>query len=143
MRDTFTKLHVHIVWATWDRQPLIRPDREADIYRCIKDACWDLKARVAAIGGIEDHVHLLVDIPPAVSVSYLVQIAKGTSSNMVNSTFGPRGCFKWQGAYAAFAVSESHVRAVEDYIQRQKQHHDTGSTIPELEWEMDSPHRSI
>src|SRR5688500_18874331 len=73
MRDPFTRLYVHLVWATWDRLPLITPGIQPAIYRCIQAEATRLGCRVGAIGGIEDHVHVLVRYPPAVSVSEMVK----------------------------------------------------------------------
>jgi len=135
MRDTYTALYLHIIWHTWDNAPMIRPDREEAIYACIKNECGAMKVHVKAIGGTEDHVHLLVDIPPTVVVCDLAKQVKSVSSLMVNSQFGSRGVFKWQGAYAAFSVSRHDVDMITGYIQRQKHHHATKSVRADLEWD--------
>jgi putative transposase len=135
MRDTYTCLHTHIIWTTWDRAPLIKDDREGDIYAVIQSECRDMKAFVKAIGGTENHVHVLVDVPPSVSIANLAKQMKAVSSLMVNTQFGPRGCFKWQGAYGAFAVSRNDVDTVTAYIRNQKEHHAMKTTIADLEWD--------
>jgi putative transposase len=135
MRDTYTVLHIHLTWSTWDHAPLISPQREAAIYACIKKECLEKKVFVKAIGGTPDHVHLLVDIPPALCVADLAKQVKAVSSLLVNTHLGPRGSFKWQGAYGAFAVSRWDVEMVAEYIHDQKQHHARKSTIADLEWE--------
>jgi len=137
MRDTYTALYTHLIWGTWDRAPIVRPDREEAIYACIKNECAAMKVHVIAIGGTEDHVHLLVDVPPTILVCDLAKQVKAVSSLMVNSQFGPRGVFKWQGAYAAFSVSRHDVDRLTDYIQRQKHHHATKSVRADYEWDID------
>jgi putative transposase len=113
----------------------VREDREKDIYAIIMSECRAKKAFVKAIVGTEDHVHVLVDVPPAVSIASLVHQMKGVSSLMVNTQFGPRGCFKWQGAYGAFAVSRNDVDVVAAYIRNQKEHHAMKTMIADLEWD--------
>src|SRR6188472_782208 len=72
MRQPFLQLYVHFVWATWDRLPLITPQAEARIYNCIAAKCHELKCDPIAIGGIEDHVHLLVRLAPTVAPATLI-----------------------------------------------------------------------
>ncbi len=63
MRAPYTQLYPHCVWATWDRLPLITPNIEGRLYAAIAAKCLELKCDMIAIGGIEDHVHLLVRFP--------------------------------------------------------------------------------
>jgi putative transposase len=59
MRSNYTQLYLHYVWATWDRLPLITLDIQKLVYAAIIRECEQLKCTVIAIGGVEDHVHLL------------------------------------------------------------------------------------
>ena len=126
MRKPFTQLYVHLVWATWDRLPLIDRELQPRIYRCIQAEAFALGCEVGAIGGIEDHVHVLVRCSPAVSVSNLVKPIKGTSSRIVQREIRLGEFFKWQGSYGAFSIAEPHIEAVRRYIRRQEEHHRTG-----------------
>jgi len=93
MRESMTYLYAHFVWATWDRLPLLIGERKADAYRCIETECKRLKIDIIAIGGMEDHVHLLVDYPPTITVSDIAKYVKGASSFVTqcnNTDF-----FKW------------------------------------------------
>jgi len=130
MREPYTQLYVHIVWATWDRQPLLSGEREGIVYACIQAECGNLGAEMIAIGGMED---VLARIPAALSVAALVKQIKGSSSHLVNHTGVPNGAFKWQGAYGAFTVSKGAVPKVVDYVIRQKQHHSEGSVHASFE----------
>src|SRR5438552_9082654 len=82
LRAPYTELYLHCVWATWDRLPLITPDIEEQIYASIAAKCNDLNCYVLAIGGVTDHVHLLVRFPTTLSVSTLAGEAKGASSHL-------------------------------------------------------------
>lgn len=133
MRRPFTELYVHLVWATWDRRPLITPEIQPKIYASIQAECTQLGCEVLALGGIEDHVHLLVRLPTTVSVAELVKQVKGASSHLVSQVLDPGLGFKWQGAYGAFTLSRSHLPRIIDYVQRQREHHRDGSLHGDLE----------
>jgi len=92
-----------------------------------------LRVDLVAIGGIEDHLHLLIRQPATVSLAELVQQLKGASAHLITHQLTPDGFFKWQGGYAEFSVSPRHLAQVRDYIANQRQHHSTGSFIPILE----------
>ncbi|HEX6911880.1 MAG TPA: transposase [Longimicrobium sp.] len=98
------------------------------MYLCIRRACAHLKAEIIALGGIEDHVHVLLRLPATISVAHLVKQMKGSSSHLANHRLLPRG-FKWQGGYAASSVSRRALPVVRDYIQRQEEHHREKTTF--------------
>ena len=104
MRGNFTQLYLHYVWATWDRLPLITPDVQKLVYAAIVGECERLKCTVIAIGGVEDHVHLLTGFPTTVSVSEVIKQIKGNSSHFITHEVKPDEFFKWQGSYGAFTV---------------------------------------
>jgi putative transposase len=133
VRRAGVAVFVHLVWATWDRLPFLTPEVEREVHRAIGAKCDELGTQVVAIGGIEDHVHLLVGLPATLSIADLVKHAKGASSHLVTHGLGPGQVFKWQGAYGAVSVSRHHVPLVSDYIARQREHHADGSLVPEWE----------
>ena len=116
-------LFVHIVWNTWDRLPLIRLEFERRLYRFIAAVAQEMHCEVIAIGGIEDHIHILLSIPSTVAIAQLVKRMKGASSHFVNHEILPEGGFKWQGTYSAFSVSRWDVPKIVNYIQHQREHH--------------------
>ena len=116
MPNSHTEVFVHLVWATWDRRPLITPEIEARLYACIAAGCRDLQAHLMAIGGVSDHVHLLIRLPSTLTIAQIAKDLKGTSSHLITHELAcPK--FRWQGAYSAFSVSPEGVEAVCDYIQ--------------------------
>ncbi|HET7463682.1 MAG TPA: IS200/IS605 family transposase [Longimicrobium sp.] len=124
MRSPYTQLYLHLVWSTWDRYPhLADLDLRQRVYECINAECTRRRADVLAIGGIEDHVHVLVRPPATVAPADLVKHMKGASSHMVNYHIGRPDYFKWQGGYGAFSVSKRHVPMIHDYVLRQEEHH--------------------
>ena len=133
MRSPYTKLYVHCVWATWDRQPFLTPPVEARLYGAISAKCHALRCEAIAIGGDLDHVHLLARYVPALSIAELVQEVKGCSSHLINHEIASHREFRWQGSYGAFTVSPGGVKKVADYIHNQKLHHAERRTFDEWE----------
>jgi putative transposase len=132
MRRPFTQLYVHLVWATWDRLPLITPEVELRIYGTIQAKIRELRGVPIAVGGIEDHVHVLCSFDPTVAIAYLVQQLKGSSSHFVTHELD-QADFKWQGAYGAFTVGFDALSTVRAYVLDQKAHHRDGSFWPDWE----------
>jgi REP element-mobilizing transposase RayT len=126
MPSSYSKLYVHLVWATWDRLPLISMQIEAAVYAAILAKCRELQCQPVRIGGIPDHVHLLVRLHPNVSVSELMKNVKGSSSHLVTHQVASGEFFKWQGSYGAFSLSEADLPALCSYIEQQKEHHTSG-----------------
>jgi REP element-mobilizing transposase RayT len=124
LRSPYTQLYLHLVWATWDRHPFLADlELRSRVYECLQAECRSLKADVLAIGGIEDHVHVLVRPPATVAPAKLVKQMKGASSHLVNFEIRPPVFFKWQGGYGAFSVSKRHVPMIERYVLGQEEHH--------------------
>jgi putative transposase len=133
MAQTFTQLFVHFVWCTWDRRPLLNEMLKPEVYAEIQAACVELGVEVLALGGVDDHVHLLVQMPASLSPAALVKQVKGASSHAVNHVNGRHALFRWQGGYGAFTVTKGHVPRVRDYVLRQEEHHRLGRIAPDLE----------
>src|SRR5262249_14856031 len=130
----------HFVWATWNRESLLKDEIERHAYVLIREQCEKLKCTVHALGGIEDHVHLLVDLPRTITISDFMESVKGCSSRAINEAHEtPTWSFKWQGGYGAITVSPSHKRLITNYIQNQRRHHADKTTWPESEisWHAD------
>jgi putative transposase len=126
-------LYLHLIWATWDRLPLITPNIERRLHRNIESEAQKQGCTVLALNGTEDHVHLLVSFQATITIADLVKQVKGVSSHFVNETLQPAAQFKWQGSYGAFTVSRWDVDKTIEYIKRQKEHHTSGELVQEFE----------
>jgi REP-associated tyrosine transposase len=126
---TRTLLRCHVVFATKDRLPLISSDLEASLYAVIHDAVDQERGSLLEIGGVSDHVHLLLGMRPDHTVARIVKGIKGRASRWMNQLHPP---FAWQSGYGAFTVGESQVPIVQRYIQRQPQHHRSMSFAEEF-----------
>lgn len=132
MTEQHAQLYVHLVWATYRRMPLIAGEVRTPVYAAIHAACGELDVEVIALGGVDDHVHLLVGLPPTVAVGAVAHRARGAATHLVNHTF-PETFFLWQTGYAALTVSPSQLAVVSQYIQTQEMRHRAGTLVPSLE----------
>jgi putative transposase len=85
------------------------------------------KMKALAIGGVADHVHILVLLPTTLSVAKALQLLKGNSSKWVHETFQKLHSFEWQEGYGAFSIAISGIDATVAYIRNQAEHHRTRS----------------
>ena len=138
MSRTHSKLYVHVVFGTKQRHPWIDPELQAELYPFLTGAVGKHGATVLALGGMPDHVHLLVRVRPRLSIAELVKSIKGTSSRwIIDRSAG--GSFGWQEGYGVFSVSSSHVDRVRRYIENQEWHHRDLTSEAELERLMRGP----
>ncbi len=133
MRTPYSQIYVHLVWSTWDRAPLVTEELRTPVFACFQAECHSLGAELLAVGGMEDHVHLLVRFPTTVAVADLVKQLKGASTHMVTHRLAPGTTFRWQGGYGAFTISRGHLQKVRDYIRDQQQRHGEGLIDPVIE----------
>jgi len=123
MSHTFTQLLYHVVFGTRNREALIGPGLRDDLYPYMAGIVRNERGSLLAIGGMPDHLHLLVRLKPAVSLSDLLCSVKANSSRWVHERPDPPQGFAWQEGYGAFTVSESSAGSVCRYIQNQEEHH--------------------
>ena len=115
------RLFYHFTWSIKFRKPIIDSEIRKVLYKSIVAKAVELGSIVLALDGIEDHVHLLVSAPPAVTPSVLIGQIKGVSSHLVRHLGWTD--FQWQGEYGVKTVSEGDVPMVMEYIQNQEGHH--------------------
>ncbi|WP_409417783.1 IS200/IS605 family transposase [Flavobacterium sp. PS2] len=123
MSHSFTKIWIHAIWATKNRQELIDYSIEKNVYDYIREELIELGCPVRIINGMPDHVHILFLQNPQKSISDIVKQIKGSSSHFANRADLILEKFAWQTGFAAFSVSESQLDVVYNYIKNQKQHH--------------------
>ena len=130
MPSTFLSLHYHVVFATKDRRPLIAPTSRARLHDYLGGTVNGLGGIIETVGGVADHVHLLVGLKATHCVADFMRELKKASSTWARENFEPE--FAWQDGYAAFTVSASVREKVRQYIQDQEQHHAKRDYVSEL-----------
>jgi putative transposase len=118
---TRVSVRIHYIFSTKNRTPDIPQESQERLWAYIGGIARKLGASALAVGGIEDHVHALILMPPTIFVAEMVQKIKANSSRWIREQSGKR--FEWQEGYAAFGVSMSHTEATIKYIQNQHEHH--------------------
>jgi putative transposase len=123
MANTFTCVRIHVVFSTKNRQRWITPDIEENVWRFLGGVCRDHGAKAIMIGGVEDHVHLLIGLSPSVALSELMRRLKGESSKWISAEWPALVEFSWQDGYGAFSIGQSQVARTIHYIAGQRTHH--------------------
>ena len=126
---TYWRLHYHLIWATFEREPSLTPEREKVFYAVLYNKAKELNLKIHAAGNVEDHVHITLSIPPKLAVADCVRHLKGASAHAINHMDGSDGQFKWQEGYGALTVGERSLPTVMAYVARQKEHHKEQSLV--------------
>lgn len=123
MPQSLSRVIIHLVFSTKNREPLLTPDRREPLFAYLAGALTGLNCPPIRVGGVEDHVHLLFGLARTVSTSQVVEEIKKESSKWAKMHVHP--CFYWQNGYGAFSVSPSNVEQVDTYVANQEAHHRT------------------
>jgi REP element-mobilizing transposase RayT len=122
MPATYCSLHYHATFSTKDRYPLIANDWRESLHSYLGGILKNLNAVPLAIGGIADHVHILMGLRATHSVANVMREVKGASSEWAHSAVGKKS-FCWQPGYFGVTVSPSHIEQVRRYVLNQEEHH--------------------
>ena len=123
MSHSYVSSLFHCVFSTKERQKLITPELSQKLWRYMGGIARANKMKALAIGGVEDHVHLLLSIPSKLDIAKAIQLIKGGSSKWVHDTFAAYRHFAWQEGYGAFSIGISQIKPTTVYIQSQPKHH--------------------
>ena len=119
---SYISIHAHIVFATKSRIPCIEPQWRERLHQYLGGVAKGLEAFPQGVGGVEDHVHMLVGFKATHRLSEFMQELKKASSVWVHEEIG-FAPFAWQEGYSAFSVSPTARSAVKRYIANQEEHH--------------------
>jgi putative transposase len=120
MSHTYAQNVIHVVFSTKDRRKSISAAFQPKVWAYCAGICKKQGIFVHAIGGMEDHAHFLIQVPPVMPLAKAVATIKSNSSRWANEQ--GHG-LAWQQGYAAFSVSSSIMPLVVRYIQNQVAHH--------------------
>src|SRR3989442_6787542 len=111
---------MHCVWSTKERRRLVTPELQERLYPYLGGIARENKMKALAIGGVEDHVHMLISVPSTLSIAKAIQLLKGNSSKWIHETFPDKGLLEWQEGYGAFSLGILAVEETVSYIQNKK-----------------------
>ncbi len=120
MSHAYARNYIHLTFGTNHRRRSIQGATKQKLWTYIEGIAREYGVDVIEIGGGEDHVHVLLALPPKISLANIVRAMKANSSKWMNET---GHFFAWQQGYAAFSVSVSSLDAVRAYIRTQEEHH--------------------
>jgi REP element-mobilizing transposase RayT len=133
----YTKVWIHFIWSTKNRSKIISKDLKALLINHIIENAHIKGIFIDTINCVADHIHILVSLGREQTISKIVMLIKGESSNWVNKQKLIQGKFEWQDEYIAISVSESQVDKVRKYIANQEKHHRTKSFAEEYKLFLD------
>lgn len=122
MPHTYSRILVHLIFSTKDREPVIDSEVRPKLWAYIAGIIRESGGGAISVNGAAEHVHAVFVLPARRSVSEMVRLVKSNSSKWMHETHRRSG-FGWQRGYAAFSVSQSVLPAVAEYIAEQEEHH--------------------
>lgn len=131
MSQSLVVNRLHCVFSTKNRMRWIPQSEEARLWAFIGGIARTNSMKALAVGGIEDHIHILLVVPQTMSVSKAMQLIKAGSSKWCNQNLKQRR-FEWQAGYSAFSIGQSQVQTTIQYINNQREHHKKRSFENEL-----------
>jgi putative transposase len=114
----------HLIWSTKNRVKLITPEIQSRLYPYMGGIVRNFNGSLLEIGGMSDHVHLLINLRNLDKYSYLIRDVKAHSTLWINKNF-PDLKFEWQEGSASYTLHFSLIDTVKNYIQNQEKHHKT------------------
>lgn len=124
MHSFSSSLH-HCVFATKGRAALLSTEIRERLWPYLGGVARENGMKALAVGGVADHVHVVLSLPATMSVAKAMQLLKGNSSKWIHETFPKFRNFAWQEGYAAFSIGVSGIEETRTYIRNQEGHHRT------------------
>jgi putative transposase len=131
MANTYSQLYIQCVFAPKYRMALLQPEWDERLRQYISTIAKTNGHKMIAINNMPDHIHLFVGLNPNQSVSEMMRIIKGDSSEWINKERLTSRKFQWQEGYGAFSYSRSQIDVVAKYVLNQQEHHKKISFLDE------------
>jgi len=119
----FTKIWVHLVWTTKNREPVLSKDIRPQLFKHIRENAQSKGIHIDHINGYLEHIHCLISLGSGQNADNILMLLKGESSYWINRNKLISRKFSWQNDYFAVSVSESLIGKVRQYIRNQEEHH--------------------
>lgn len=123
MPNTYSQMYVQVVIVVKFRQSLIQKSWKDELFKYITGIVTNKGQKLLCINGVEDHVHILLNIKPNIALSDLIKDIKTNSTNWINERKLCNHKFQWQEGFGAFTYSISQLDNVIKYIDNQEEHH--------------------
>ena len=123
MTQSLADIILHFVFSTKERKPWIQSEIEEELYQYISSVCSNHNSPVIKINGVEDHIHILLQLGKTITVSKLISQIKSSSSRWIKTKGVYYSGFVWQAGYGGFSVSRPNLGGVKKYVSSQKEQH--------------------
>ena len=123
MSGTFSQIYIQVVFAVQNRESIIQPSWDEELYKYISGIVRNKEQKMLAINGMPDHIHFFIGMKPSCCLSDLVREIKKSSNDFIKEKKFSKSKFNWQEGYGAFSYSHSQIDSVIKYIMKQKEHH--------------------
>lgn len=123
MSHSYTSCLFHCVFSTKERRKTITPELAERLWPYLGGIARENEMKILAVGGVEDHVHILLGLSPNMPLAKAMQLIKGGSSKWIHDTFPDHRGFAWQEGYGAFSIGISQIEDTIAYIGSQAEHH--------------------
>lgn len=139
-RNVYSEINLHFVWHTKDNAPVLEGSIEKHLFSFLRDRVLQTPGLYFhEIGGVADHVHLVVSVPPTLLISDWIGQMKGSSSHYINHRIANRHLLDWQTGYGVVSFGTGDLPWVLSYVRNQRQHHARGTTQDRMErWEAEA-----
>ena len=133
-RRAYSEINLHLTWHVKDNLPVLRDEIEVQLHRYLRDRAMQQRDLVwHEVGGTEDHIHLVVTVPPTTLISEWVGQMKGASSHHINNVIANRKVLEWQAGYGVVSFGTKDLPWVVNYVRCQREHHAKGKVHERLE----------
>lgn len=123
MPNTYSQIYIHVIFAVKNRDALIRPNWETELYKYMTGIIQNKEQKMLAINGTSNHIHFLIGMKPTCCLADLVRETKKSSNAFIKEKGFSKFKFQWQEGFGAFSYSHSQLSDVIKYIEDQKEHH--------------------
>ena len=123
MANAHAVMHIHYTFSTKNREKVLNEEIRKRLWPYMTSIANENGMKALAVGGVEDHAHVLISLPARLSPARAIQIIKTGSSRWIRATFPGMKTFHWQDGYGAFSISKSRVDRTIEYIDNQEEHH--------------------
>lgn len=130
----YSEINLHLTWHVKDNSPVLRDEIEQQLHRFLKGkAAQTPGVSVQGIGGTDDHIHLVVSVPPTLQLSVWIGELKGASSHYINHEIANHHILHWQGGYGKVSFATKDLQWILDYVRNQREHHSNNDSQDRLE----------
>ena len=132
MANTYSKIYIHFVLVVKYREPVMTKSWRESLHKYMSGIISGKNQKLYAIGGVEDHLHVLISIEPTLTICDLVRDLKVCSTKWINEQGYLKQPFQWQKGYAAFSCDYTRKKQIINYILNQEEHHKKKKVKTEL-----------